>query len=191
LDHRRSGDVITSVVVARAFERFHQADSSIARRHAGLGLGLAIARRLVELHGGTIEAASAGRNRGSMFRVLRPLERSPHALAVSSDRPATAAPLPSLAGLRVMVIDDETDAREFVTTLLAGCGAIVTPAASVAEAMDEMKETLPDVVAARGHHAGATVTLSICRCAQGNCLSSIELAPGAESRYGRSKRSSG
>jgi len=143
-----TGIGIAADVLARIFERFHQADSSIARRHGGLGLGLAIARHLVELHGGTIEAASAGRNCGATFRVRLPLDASTRAAATPPVRPALAAPLPSLAGLRVMVVDDEADAREFVTTLLTGCGATVTPAASVAEAMDEVKGTLPDVLVA-------------------------------------------
>jgi signal transduction histidine kinase/ActR/RegA family two-component response regulator len=143
---RDTGIGMTPEVVTRVFERFHQADSSIARRHGGLGLGLAIARHLVELHGGTIEAESAGRDLGSTFRVRLPLATRSRGAARGDGQPKLDAALPSLAGLRVMVVDDEVDAREFMTTLLSDYGASVTSAASAAEAMHELKDTLPDVV---------------------------------------------
>jgi signal transduction histidine kinase/CheY-like chemotaxis protein len=142
-----TGIGMTPEVLARVFERFHQADSSIGRRHGGLGLGLAIARHIVEVHGGTIAAESGGADRGSTFR-LRLARASTGKVVTIRERTRAAAPFPSLVGLRVMVVDDEADARELVTALLAGCGATVTPAASVAEAMDAVRARVPDVLVA-------------------------------------------
>ena len=146
-----TGIGIAPDVLARVFERFEQADSSVVRRQRGLGLGLAIARHLVELHGGTIAAESEGMARGSTFRVRLPLD--PHAElgadTAAAEHPARRLdPLPRLTGLRVIVVDDEPDARDFVSTLLSACGATVTPAASAAEALRAHAERRPDVLVA-------------------------------------------
>src|SRR6185295_9314172 len=87
---RDTGIGMTPEVLAKMFERFHQADSSVAHRQGGLGLGLAIARHLVELHGGTIEGESAGRSHGSTFRVRLPLASAAEDTA-SGDQRSTAA----------------------------------------------------------------------------------------------------
>jgi CheY-like chemotaxis protein/two-component sensor histidine kinase len=107
------------------FDRFRQADSTTTRRHGGLGLGLAIVRQLVELHGGSVRAESDGEDRGSSFTVelrLAPDEVTHEAGA------ETAAP--SLEGLRVLVVDDEPDARELIAMLASGQGAEVATAES-------------------------------------------------------------
>jgi CheY-like chemotaxis protein len=150
---RDTGIGIAPDVLARVFERFEQADSSIVRRQRGLGLGLAIARHLVELHGGTITAESEGMQRGSTFRVRLPLEATADVDAASEAPagehvPRAAGPLPRLTGLRVVVVDDEPDARDFVSTLLSAYGATVTAAASAAEALRALAERRPDVLVA-------------------------------------------
>ena len=146
-----TGIGIAPEVLARVFDRFEQGDSSIVRRQRGLGLGLAIARHLVELHGGTIAAESEGMERGSTFRVRLPLD--PHAElgtdTAAAEHPSRRLdPLPRLTGLRVIVVDDEPDARDFVSTLLSACGSTVTPAASAAEALRALAERRPDVLVA-------------------------------------------
>jgi CheY-like chemotaxis protein/anti-sigma regulatory factor (Ser/Thr protein kinase) len=128
------------------FDRFRQADSTTTRAHGGLGIGLAIARHLVELHGGTIRAESAGENSGSTFIVLLPAD--------PIRRDAPVPPLPAvvaahtLDGLRVLVVDDEPDARELLRTVLGTAGATVTAAASVAEARAHLLSSRPDVLIA-------------------------------------------
>ena len=126
------------------FDRFRQADQPGARQHAGLGLGLAIAQRIVQLHGGEIDASSDGRDRGATFTVRLPSRA--HAavpVAVPSERSGSATgqwrpvalPTPRLDGLRVLFVDDEPDARELVTMVLGDAGAEVRAAASAAEAL--------------------------------------------------------
>src|SRR5205814_180353 len=114
------------------FERFRQADSGTTREHGGIGLGLAIVRHLVELHGGSVHVTSGGRDKGSTFRVRLPL-MIVHA-GTSFERriyPATEtlglrAPLPELDGVHVLAVDDDTDAQALVTETLGAAGALVT-----------------------------------------------------------------
>jgi signal transduction histidine kinase len=115
------------------FERFRQADGSVTRRHTGLGLGLAITRHLVQLHGGTVTASSAGEGRGTSFVVhipFKPVEAGPPIWT----RPP--APLGVLKGQRVLVVDDHADSRALAATVLTRAGAEVDIAGSAAEAMD-------------------------------------------------------
>jgi PAS domain S-box-containing protein len=130
------------------FEPFRQQDSSYRRVHGGLGLGLAITRQLVELHGGQITAFSEGEGLGATFKV-----RIPAALEAESSGPASeqasaasVAPLPQLVGLHVLVVDDALDARELVTHLLEDRGCTVSTAASVGEAVAAFRERRPDVL---------------------------------------------
>ena len=144
---RDTGIGIAPDVLPHVFERFQQ-DPSIAQQHGGLGLGLAIARHLVEMHGGTIEARSDGVRRGAAFTVRLPLDveyaKDTAAPAVEIARPA---PEPStLQRLCVLVVEDEPDAREFLTTLLTRFGADVIPAASVQEALAGLESGRPDVL---------------------------------------------
>ena len=127
------------------FERFWRADSAAAGDKTGLGLGLAITRSLVELHGGTIAAASPGLGRGSTFSVEFPIALAP---AVSSERPresvAAGAESDALDGLSVLIVDDDEDTRDLLKLLLELSGAAVTSAASVADALAAL--------AAQAHH---------------------------------------
>ncbi len=147
---RQDGHLVLSVVdtgqgirpdfLPHLFERFRQADASTTRTHGGLGLGLAIVRHLVELHGGTVEAWSEGEGRGASFRVRLP-ERSspPHAVEAVASTPSRArvdVALPArLDGLHVLVVDDEADTRELLTTMLEGCAARVSAASSALEGL--------------------------------------------------------
>jgi PAS domain S-box-containing protein len=132
-----TGKGISSESLPHIFDRFQQVDESGARRRSGLGLGLSLVRDLVELHGGTVRAESKGKDLGSMFSVYLPLRAvasQPADSATDSETGGTAAS-GELEGVRVLVIDDEADARELVATLLEQLGAKVTAAASAAEAM--------------------------------------------------------
>jgi signal transduction histidine kinase/ActR/RegA family two-component response regulator len=145
-----SGQGIAGAFLPHVFDRFRQADASIARNYGGLGLGLAIVRHLVELHGGTIEAFSAGAGEGSTFVVripAAPRGRRAEASAASDRSPGVALDCPKeLVGLRILVVDDEPDARELLVFLLERCDAVVTEAASAAEALELVRTTLPDVI---------------------------------------------
>lgn len=134
-----NGQGIAPEFLPRVFDRFRQQDGSSTRSRGGLGLGLSIVRHLVELHGGTIAAQSEGVGKGSKFVVVLPLDAEMLGRAVDSIvRIPRAAPLDrprEVEGLRVLVLDDEVDARELLRALLEGCKVEVTTAASVAEAM--------------------------------------------------------
>ena len=141
-----TGEGIEPDVLRHIFEPFHQADSGTRRTHQGLGLGLAIVRQLVEAHGGRVHAESAGRGKWATFVVELPI------VAVrSTPRPAGAPPRPGSAGsrldgLRVLVVDDQSDARELVGLVLRERGAEVHLAASVAEALELLGRTSIDVL---------------------------------------------
>ncbi len=129
------------------FDRFRQADSSSTRTYGGLGLGLAIVRHLVELHGGTIHADSPGKEQGSTFTVKLPLLKS-SPLCPFDPPPQNHFNPPSLSllGVRVVVVDDQADAREFITTVLEQCQAEVKAVGSVSEALQIIRLWKPDVL---------------------------------------------
>jgi hypothetical protein len=132
------------------FERFRQADSSITRSYGGLGLGLAIVRHLIELHGGSVQADSPGEGQGSTFTIRLPLLAKIGTKAIAEipaieDNPSTAEP-PRLEGVRVLIVDDEADARELVSTVLQFQGAEVAIASSVSEALAQLAAFQPQVL---------------------------------------------
>jgi signal transduction histidine kinase/ActR/RegA family two-component response regulator len=136
------------------FERFRQQDSSTTRRHTGLGLGLAIVRQLVELHGGSVRADSAGENKGATFTVELPITAANHPAADAS--PDRKQPLalrrlsdlvtPSLQGVQLLVIDDDPDTRMLFKRILDASGARVTLAGSAREAYARIRELRPNVI---------------------------------------------
>jgi PAS domain S-box-containing protein len=138
-----TGEGIEPEFQPHIFDRFRQADASKARRHGGLGLGLAIVKQLVELHGGSVQAESEGANRGATFTVTLPrfVER-----ALAAAPPAPRSEAAEVAGLKVLVVDDDADAREMLKHLLEGCEASVTIAASAAEAAQLMRRRRFDVL---------------------------------------------
>lgn len=147
-----TGQGIAPEFLPHIFDRFRQSDSSSARRHGGLGLGLAIVRQLVELHGGTVTATSPGEGAGTTFKVILPLMSVHHEPSnVEMTRPLIGSkPLtdrqPSLNDLRVLVVDDEPDARELVEVVLKDCGAEVVSVGSAGEALKEMERQGFDVL---------------------------------------------
>jgi signal transduction histidine kinase/ActR/RegA family two-component response regulator len=132
------------------FDRFRQADSTISRTHGGLGLGLSIAKQLVEAHGGRITAHSAGTGLGSTFTVQLPV--AAHLPDEADDTPAVpaaapdAGPEPRLDGLRVLVVDDEADARDIMAAALEASGASVQLAACARDAVDILEQAPVDVL---------------------------------------------
>jgi CheY-like chemotaxis protein len=132
---RDDGIGISPDFLPHLFDRFSQKDTSSTRGHNGLGLGLFLVRHLIELHGGRVNAESAGEGRGVTFAVHLPLraQRQKYTLA-TVDNDAQVA-LPSLQGLRIMLIDDQEEARESLTVVLTSAGANVFTAASANEAL--------------------------------------------------------
>jgi PAS domain S-box-containing protein len=141
-----TGKGIEPGLTDRIFDRFTQVDRGSTRLHGGLGLGLAIVRNLVELHGGTITAGSGGLGSGSSFVVELPLIDERHVVAPADDD-ATARTAPSrLDGLRVLVVDDEPDSLEVVGAVLRHAGADVTTVESAADAVRAIDQQPPDVL---------------------------------------------
>ncbi len=147
-----TGEGIKPEFLPYVFDRFQQADSSATRRHGGLGLGLAITRHLVEMHGGTVEAHSDGEGQGATFTVKLPsLNSTPESSrtkdGVNRDRPSSQVTQPpELQGIKILAIDDSNDTRELVSTVLEDSGAIVATACSVREALDLFAVWKPDVL---------------------------------------------
>jgi PAS domain S-box-containing protein len=147
-----SGEGISPAFLPYVFDRFRQADSSSTREHGGLGLGLAIVRHLVELHGGRVEAASEGAGKGSTFSVILPVAVSPARVEapVAALQPTTPVMSKngkeSLSGVHVLVVDDERDTVDMVQAVLARDGATVSTACSVYEALESIARCEPDVI---------------------------------------------
>jgi len=150
-----SGRGILASFLPHVFERFRQADSSTRRTHGGLGLGLAIVRQIVELQGGTVAAQSEGEGKGATFTVNLPVYNGPGNLPAAAnvavaesqtDAVAAGKNQPSLAGLRILVVEDERDSRSFLQRLLGERRAEVAVAASVTEALAELDASRFDVI---------------------------------------------
>jgi CheY-like chemotaxis protein len=140
-----TGEGIKPEFLPHVFERFRQADDSSTRHHGGLGLGLAIVRTIVELHGGTVHAMSDGEGRGATFTVTLPIPAVLNAPAAPAVERTIA---PTLAGLRLLFVDDQADAREAVQAVLEQFGAAVITAATVEEAARLVDAYKPDAVLA-------------------------------------------
>jgi signal transduction histidine kinase/CheY-like chemotaxis protein len=147
---RDTGAGIKPEFLPHVFERFRQADSSSTRAHGGLGLGLAIVRHLVELHGGTVHATSEGEGKGATFSVRLPLGPLRAAVeepaAPGTSVTAGARGVEDLTGVRVLVVEDDPESRELIESMLGRLGAEVEAAASAAEAMAAMERRAPDVL---------------------------------------------
>ncbi|HET9212247.1 MAG TPA: ATP-binding protein [Thermoanaerobaculia bacterium] len=146
---RDSGEGIGPELLPHVFDSFRQADASTTRRQGGLGLGLAIVHQLVELHGGSVSAASPGQGQGSVFTVTLPLLQPREAtreLPIAVQPAGAATPSPPLAGLRVLAVEDDESTLDALTELLSLQGADVAPAASVSQALETLEGFDPDVL---------------------------------------------
>ncbi|HYX18478.1 MAG TPA: response regulator [Nostoc sp.] len=128
------------------FEYFQQEDSSTTRRFGGLGLGLAIVRQIVELHGGTVKAESLGENQGATFIVQIPILNQSAKIVLESDHAKASSAETPLSNLQILLVDDDTDTREFEAFLLEQNGAKVTAVASGLEALQVLDSFIPDVI---------------------------------------------
>ena len=148
-----TGQGISPDFLPHVFDRFRQADQKTSRQHGGMGLGLAIVRHLVEMHGGSVRASSEGEDKGATFTVMLPIAPV-YQIDSSGSRvhPAARDLLPAnditdrLDDLTILIVDDEADTRELLKQGLEYCGAKVRVAGSAAEALNELKLALPDIV---------------------------------------------
>lgn len=147
-----NGIGISPDFLPHVFDRFTQADSSATRAHGGLGLGMAIVRHLVELHGGTVRAESAGKDQGATFTVQLPIRTSLPKAAGEETAPTPtvvfdpAEPIPSLQSVRVLIVDDLEEAQEVLTVMLTQQGAEVVAVSSSREALSMLPVFQPDVI---------------------------------------------
>jgi signal transduction histidine kinase/CheY-like chemotaxis protein len=148
-----NGEGIEATFLPHVFDSFRQSDTTVSRRHGGLGIGLSIAKHIVELHGGSVEARSAGAGQGATFFVRLPIHSPVSASQGSSQVPATTTEqqgdlsLPTgLEGIRVLVVDDDPDARDLVAYVLERCGMELRVAGSAREALAELETYTPHVV---------------------------------------------
>jgi PAS domain S-box-containing protein len=149
-----TGQGISPEFLPYVFDRFQQADGSSTRTHGGLGLGLAIVRHIVELHGGSVAAASLGKAQGATFTVRLPLmvfhsklrrEERVHP-RVDDDEALSFTPSQSLVGVKVLAVDDEQDSLLLLSTVLTQCGARVKTASSAEEGFREVQTWRPDII---------------------------------------------
>ncbi len=148
-----TGEGIAPEVLPFIFERFRQGGTGSTREYGGLGLGLTIARHLAELHGGTVAAHSEGLGKGAQFTIHLPIMAAIERLAVAGEErthPSAQQGLhgdaPSLAGLRILIVDDEPDARDVLSLILSGAGAEVMAVESAARALETIPQWHPDLL---------------------------------------------
>jgi PAS domain S-box-containing protein len=147
-----SGKGISAEFLPRVFERFEQAEQGSKRAHGGLGLGLAIVRHIIDLHGGTVHAESPGQGKGAAFTVKLPTIQIQRTAGEATRRHPSvgnspdASPYPSLKGVRALVVDDDPDSNETVRVLLGSCGADVRVAGSAEQAREILGRWKPDVL---------------------------------------------
>jgi len=152
IDITDNGAGISAAFLPHVFDRFRQDDNSTTKQHAGLGLGLSIVRHLTELHGGTVTVASAGLGQGASFSVILPLRPvTPTSVLMRGeplDQPKSSpeASRALLAGARLLVVDDQVDARELLVTVLEDAGAVVNQANTVLAALAALASHPTDLV---------------------------------------------
>ncbi|MFL6214225.1 MAG: ATP-binding protein [Blastocatellia bacterium] len=147
---RDSGKGIRPDFLPHVFERFRQQDGSTTRQYGGLGLGLAIVRHLIEMHGGTVSAASEGEGRGAIFIVRLPVtaaaSKAFQAAAPHTDSSRRKSPAPNLSGVRVLLVDDDADARDMLKVMLTEAGATVRTTGTALTAFEVVSAWRPDVL---------------------------------------------
>jgi signal transduction histidine kinase/CheY-like chemotaxis protein len=143
-----TGQGISAEFMPHLFERFSQQDSSTTRKHGGLGIGLALVRQLIELHGGSVRAESPGLNQGTTFTLSLPVAalQGDHRPPGASSEASARSRLPDLQGIKVLVVDDDRDSLDIVKRILCNRHAEVQTAASVDEALAAFGRFVPDVV---------------------------------------------
>jgi CheY-like chemotaxis protein len=147
-----TGEGLAADVLPFVFDRFRQGDSGPARGHMGLGLGLAIVRHIVELHGGSAAATSPGKGQGATFNIKLPVIAAERAHGAGRVHPSVSESVtavdrrPLLGGLHVLVVEDDPDTRELIANLLSDRDARVTAVDSAAAALTLLDQMLPDVI---------------------------------------------
>jgi PAS domain S-box-containing protein len=145
---RDSGEGIEKEFLPFVFDRFRQADGGTNRKHGGLGLGLAIVRHLTELQGGTVSVISDGKGTGAVFTVRLPIAaiETGSAANLPADQSGPRVAERRMTGKRILIVDDEPDARELTSFILSECGAEVATAESAVRALEQIKENPPDIM---------------------------------------------
>ncbi|HEV8548355.1 MAG TPA: response regulator, partial [Polyangiaceae bacterium] len=153
LSVRDTGKGISGAFLPHVFDRFRQEDETTTRRQAGLGIGLALVKHIVTAHGGQIGADSRGEGLGATFTIRLPYSEAPRSRDVETDRPSpapsapsTTLPLGKLMNARILIVEDDDDARDLLATVLTRQGAVVDAAASSAEALLCIERQVPDLI---------------------------------------------
>ena len=151
IDVSDSGVGISKEFLPYVFDRFRQADASITRTHGGLGLGLSIVRQLVDLHGGSVSVQSEGEGKGATFTITLPFvgvvtNQNDAESPTQGEEIISFEGLPSLQGLKILVVDDEADTRELIREVLKECGSEVITSRSAEEALAALQEHKPDIL---------------------------------------------